>query len=152
MTKDFVNNARRRFHTGKSKVLVSFKKLPRPTDTELEILRAIWANGVCTVREVLKTVNQGRTTEVGYTTVLKMLQVMTAKGLVERDESSRPQVYRARLSKEQTQVQLLRSLIERAFGGSAKQLVMQALSDREASDQELEQIEKVLDQIEGRKS
>ena len=104
------------------------------------------------MREVLKTVNHGRTTEVGYTTVLKMLQVMTAKGLVERDESSRPQVYRARLSQEQTQVQLVRSLIERAFGGSAKQLVMQALSAQEASDQELEQIEKVLDQIEGRKS
>lgn len=104
------------------------------------------------MREVLKTVNRGRTTEVGYTTVLKMLQVMTAKGLVERDESSRPQVYRARLTKDQTQVQLVRSLIERAFGGSAKQLVMQALSAQEASDQELEQIEKVLDQIEGRKS
>ena len=81
-----------------------------------------------------------------------MLQVMTSKGLVERDETQRPQVYRARLTREQTQRQLVSNLLERAFGGSAKHLVMQALSTQAASDKELEQIEKLLDEIGGRKS
>ena len=79
-----------------------------------------------------------------------MLQVMTGKGLVERDETQRPQIYRARLTREQTQRQLVSNLLDRAFGGSAKQLVMHALSTQAASDKELEQIEKLLDQIDGR--
>jgi predicted transcriptional regulator len=96
--------------------------------------------------------NTERSTEVGYTTALKMLQVMTNKGLVERDESQRPQVYRARLSQEQTQMQLVRNLVDRAFGGSAKRLVMQALTSQEASESELEQVERLLDQIEENKA
>jgi predicted transcriptional regulator len=86
--------------------------------------------------------------EVGYTTALKMLQVMTEKGLVERDESIRPQIYRARLAREQTQRQLLRDLLRRAFDGSARQLVMQALASEEVSDEELAEVEKLLDKLE----
>lgn len=122
---------------------------PRPTDTELEILQVLWQRGPSTVRQVHKALSQGRQTEVGYTTALKMLQVMTDKGLVERDESERPQVYQPRLPREQTQRQLVSDLLDRAFGGSAKQLVMQALSAKEASDKELAQIEKLLDKLEG---
>lgn len=122
---------------------------PRPTDTELEILQVLWQRGPSTVRQVHKALSQGRQTEVGYTTALKMLQVMTDKGLVERDESERPQVYQPRLPQEQTQRQLVSDLLDRAFGGSAKQLVMQALSAKEASDKELAQIEKLLDKLEG---
>ena len=122
---------------------------PRPTDVELSILRVLWQRGPGTVREVLARYNEGRSGEAGYTTVLKMLQIMTEKGLTERDDSRRPQVYRARLSEEQTQRQLVSDLLDRAFGGSAKQLVLQALAARETPEKELAQIETLLEQIEG---
>ncbi len=121
----------------------------RPTDLELAILQVLWAHGAGTVREVLKRFNDSRQNEAGYTTVLKMLQIMTEKGLVERDDSQRPQVYRARLSQEQTQRQLISDLLDRAFGGSAKQLVMQALSTKAASEEGLAEIEQLLDRLEG---
>jgi predicted transcriptional regulator len=89
------------------------------------------------------------TKPTGYTTALKMLQIMTEKGLVERDETVRPQVYRAKFSQEKTQKQLLQDLLQRAFGGSVKALVMQALSTRKSSPQDLEAIEKLLDRFEG---
>src|SRR5438552_13154416 len=92
---------------------------PRPTDAELGILRVIWQVGSGTVREILKAMNRDRKTEMGYTTVLKMLQIMTEKGLVERDESERPQIYSARLSQEQTQRQLVSDLLNKVFDGSA---------------------------------
>jgi BlaI family transcriptional regulator, penicillinase repressor len=122
---------------------------PRPTDSELAILQMLWQNGPSSVRQVLKALNQNREAEAGYTTVLKMMQIMTEKGLVERDESQRPQIYRARLPQEQTQRQLLSHLLERAFDGSAKQLVMQALSAKEISDEELAHVEQLLDRLEG---
>ena len=122
---------------------------PRPTEFELAILQLLWRDGPGTVREVLHRLNDERGSEAGYTTVLKMLQIMTEKGLVERDDARRPQVYRARLSQEQTQRQLVSDLLERAFGGSAKQLVMQALAARKTSEAELTQIEKLLDKLEG---
>ncbi len=126
------------------------KPPPRPTDAELSILRVIWREGPGSVRELLGRYNSGRKKgEAGYTTILKMLQIMTEKGLVERDDSQRPQVYRARLSEEQTQQQLISDLLNRAFGGSAKQLVMQALATKAASDEELAQIEALLDRLEG---
>lgn len=128
---------------------MSNKVPPRPTDTELEILQVLWQRGPSTVRQVHQALKQERQTEVGYTTALKMLQVMNEKGLVDRDDSDRPQVYRARLPQEQTQRQLVRDLLDRAFGGSAKRLVMQALSTREASDKELAQIERLLNKLEG---
>ncbi len=121
---------------------------PRPTDVELSILRVLWGHGPATVREVLGRYNDGRDTEAGYTTVLKMLQVMTEKGLVERDDSVRPQIYRARLTEEQTQRQLVSDLLARAFGGSAKKLVLQALASQEASEEELAEIETLLSRLE----
>ena len=122
------------------------KELPKPTNAELAILQLLWQLGPSTVRQIHKALDQNRQT--GYTTALKLLQIMTEKGLVERDESQRPQVYRARLSQEQTQQQLVSDLLEKAFSGSAKQLVMQALAVKEASDEELTQIEQLLDRLE----
>ena len=124
------------------------KPAPRPTDGELAILRVLWQHGPGTVREVLARYNEGPSGEAGYTTILKMLQIMTEKGLTERDDSRRPQVYRARLSEEQTQRQLVSDLLDRAFGGSAKQLVLQALAARETPEKELAQIETLLEKIE----
>jgi predicted transcriptional regulator len=123
------------------------KALPRPTDGELAILRALWQLGTATVRQVQETLNQKK--ETGYTTVLKLMQIMHEKGLVERDERTRTHVYRAALSEEQTQRQLVDYLLERAFGGSARQLVMQVLSSRKASPRELAQIRGLLDELEG---
>lgn len=120
--------------------------LPRPTDAELAILRVLWRLGPSTVRQVQQTLNEER--ETGYTTALKLMQIMTEKGLVKRDETDRSHVYQARLKEEQTQRQLIEDLVERAFGGSAKQLVMQALSGKKTSAKELAQIREVIDQLE----
>jgi len=119
----------------------------KPTVLELTILRVLWNRGPQTVRDIHATLNQSKPT--GYTTVLKMLQIMTDKGLVERDETVRPQIYRARHSQDRTQKHLLRDLIDRAYGGSVKALVMHALSTRKSSPKELEAIEKLLDRFEG---
>jgi BlaI family penicillinase repressor len=124
-------------------------KRPKPTEAELAILRVLWEGKAHTVRAILQVLNETRPT--GYTTVLKLLQIMTEKGLVERDETQRPQSYRARYSQEQTQRQLLRDLLHRAFGGSVKSLVLQALATKKSSPQELEAMENLLDQIEGGK-
>lgn len=122
-------------------------KSQRPTQLELTILRVLWDKGPGSVREIQATLNA--TKETGYTTVLKMLQIMTEKGLVERDETVRPQIYRAKYSQEQTQRQLLKDLVQRAFGGSVKALVMQALATKKSSAEDLEAIEKLLDRFEG---
>jgi predicted transcriptional regulator len=127
------------------------KNLPRPTETELEILRVLWKHGAGTVRQVHKILNGERETEVGYSTTLKMFQVMTQKGLIERDETVRPQVYTPRVPQQQTQKQLVRDLLKRAFGGSARELVMHALPTEEASDEELKQLERLLDKFEEKK-
>jgi len=127
------------------------KELPRPTETELEILRVLWRFGPSTVRQVYKVLCGERDTEVSYSTALKMLQVMNRKGLVERDDSDRPQIYSPALPQEQTQTQLVKDLVRRAFGGSKRQLVMHALSDAEATDEDLAQIEQLLDKLEGDK-
>ena len=119
----------------------------RPTKLELAILRVLWENGPGSVREIQARMNE--TKETGYTTALKMLQIMTEKGLVDRDETVRPQIYRARFSQEQTQRQLLKDLVQRAFGGSVKALVMQALATKKSSPEDLEAIEKLLDRFEG---
>ncbi len=119
---------------------------PRPTDAELAILRALWEHGPCTVRRVQEALARDRAT--GYTTALKMLQVITEKGLVERDESQRSHVYRARRSEEQTQKQLAGDLIRRAFGGSARALVMRALEARPASADQQAEIRRLLDWLE----
>lgn len=119
----------------------------RPTKVELSILRVLWEKGPGSVREIQARLSV--TKETGYTTALKMLQIMTEKGLVERDESVRPQIYRAKFSQEKTQKQLLQDLVQRAFGGSVKALVMQAISTKRSSPEDLEAIEKLLDRFEG---
>jgi len=121
-------------------------KPPKPTDAELSILRVIWEQGPSTVRQIQQVLDRLRPT--GYTTVLKLLQIMTEKGLVRRDESERSHVYRARWSEDQTQRQLLGDLLDRAFGGSTSRLVMQALSSRKASAEELAAIRRLLDEWE----
>ena len=120
---------------------------PRPTDGELAILRVLWQLGPATVRQVQEALNPDK--ETGYTTVLKLMQIMHEKGLLTRDERERTHVYRAALSEEHTQRQLVDHLLERAFGGSARQLVMQVLSSRKASSKELAQIRGLLDELEG---
>ena len=122
-------------------------KQPRPTAAELEILRVLWDSGPSSVREIQRTLDKVKPT--GYTTVLKLIQIMTDKGLVARDEAQRPQIYRIRYRREQTQRQLLHDLMERAFGGSVKALVLQALATKKSSPEELEQIERLLDRLEG---
>ena len=116
---------------------------PRPTDAELAILRILWDRGPSTVRQVHDILGLER--QAAYTTALKLLQIMTEKGLVERDERDRTHIYRARLSEETTQRQLVRDLADRAFGGSASKLVMQALATRRASADELRDIRKAID-------
>ena len=135
MTKLFVNNG------------CMASKPRRPTEAELAILQVLWESGPLSVRDIQHILNQARPT--GYTTVLKLLQIMTEKGLVARDESQRPQIYRARYSRQQTQRQLVSDLLQRAFGGSVKALVLQALSTRRSTPEELEAMERLLDRYEG---
>ena len=135
MTKTFVNTPS----------MVS--KQIRPTKLELSILKVLWEKGPRSVRDIQGILNESKPT--GYTTVLKMLQIMYDKGLVDRDESVRPQIYRAKYSQEQTQRHLVSDLLQRAFGGSVKALVMQALATKKSSAKDLEAIEKLLDRIEG---
>ncbi|HEX8394001.1 MAG TPA: BlaI/MecI/CopY family transcriptional regulator [Longimicrobium sp.] len=117
---------------------------PLPTDAELEILTALWARGCATVREV----QQALPREAGYTTVLKLMQIMHAKGLVRRDESERTHVYEAAFRREDTERGLVGDLARRAFGGSAGRLVMRALSERTASPEEIAEIRRLLDEAE----
>ena len=122
------------------------RKTPRPTDSELEILQVLWERGPCTVRQVYEHVGKRRDT--GYTTILKLMQIMAEKKLVVRDESNRSHIYSARREQEHTQRQLLSDLIARAFGGSANRLVMQALQAKEISPDDIHQIRGLLDDLE----
>lgn len=119
----------------------------KPTSAEIAILRVLWAHGPATVREVHTELSRTQTT--GYTTVLKMLQIMTEKGLVSRDETERAHVYQAVPSEERTQQGLITDLLDKAFGGSAQKLVLRALSTRKASPEELAEIRTLLDELEG---
>ncbi len=119
--------------------------LPPPTESELAILQVLWSRGPSTVRDVHEAMSHNRTT--GYTTTLKLMQIMAEKGLVTRDESSRTHIYEA-VNPDLTRQQLVRNLLDRAFGGSAKALVMQALSNNAASAAELADIRKLLDSLE----
>ena len=122
------------------------KSLPRPTEAELELLQILWQRGPSTVREIHDALGEKKGT--GYTTTLKILQKMTDKGLVQRDESRRSHVYQAAWQAEHTQRQLVRSLLRRAFGGSPAKLVVQALSEEKASPDELAEIRTLLDRLE----
>jgi BlaI family transcriptional regulator, penicillinase repressor len=120
---------------------------PKPTAGELEILRVLWERGPSTVREIHEVMAE--TKDMGYTTVLKLLQIMTAKGMVKRDEGSRAHVYEARQPAENTKRQLVGDLLQRAFAGSASEMMLHALSGRKTSRQEIEEIRRMLDQYEG---
>lgn len=122
-------------------------KTPKPTERELEILAVLWQRGTGTVRDVNEILNQRQPT--GYTTTLKLMQIMAEKGLVLRDEAQRTHVYRARHKPEEIQRRLVGELLEKALGGSAEKLVMHALSAKKISTQELEQIKKLLESFEG---
>jgi len=121
-------------------------KLPKPTEAELTILRVIWRRGASTVREVWQEISREQNS--GYTTVLKIMQIMAEKGLVKRDESERSHIYVASLTEEQTQRQVMGHVLERVFSGSAHKLVMQALASKKATPAELAEIRKLLDEIE----
>ena len=125
----------------------SMKKqtLPRPTDGELAILNVLWGKGPSTVREVHQIV--GRAQKTGYTTILKLMQIMIEKGLVTRDESQQAHVYTAVLSEHQTQRHFMGDLLKRVFSGSAKKLVMHALAAKKTSAEELAEIRKLLDDL-----
>ena len=116
----------------------------QPTEVELQILEALWEHGPSTVREVHNALAARR--EVGYSTTLKMLQVMLEKGLVQRDERVRPQVYRAARTRQRTQLQLLDDLLQKAFGGSARRLVMRMASAGRISAEDLAEIQQLIDE------
>jgi len=120
------------------------RHLPKPTEVELELLRVLWDMGAASVRDLHEVVNRQR--PLGYTSVLKTLQIMTEKGLVTRTESGKAHIYHAAASQEETQNQLLRDLSERLFSGSAAQLAMHALAMQPASEEELEEIRKIIRQ------
>lgn len=120
-----------------------------PTTAELAILHVLWSRGPCTVREVHEQLHADKPT--GYTTTLKLLQIMADKGLVRRDEKQKAHIYQARVPREQTQSQLVGNLVDKVFGGSASRLVMHALSSKRASAAELAAIRRALDDMEGKR-
>jgi len=124
------------------------EKISQPTDRELEILRILWDDGPSTVRQVNAAMNRGN--PVGYTTTLKLMQIMAEKGLLVRDKSQFKHIYRPAITEESTQKQLIDQLLDRAFSGSAEKLVMRALSAKKVPAAELAKIRKMLDKIEGK--
>lgn len=122
-------------------------KFIKPTESELEILQILWSKGLASVREVHEQLIKEK--ETGYTTTLKLMQIMHEKGLVKRDESMRSHIYQAAVNKEKTQKALLDKLIHNLFGGSSTQLILQALGNTESkkNTQELEKIQELLDQL-----
>ncbi len=124
------------------------EQLPKPTEAELGILNFLWEHGASTVREVHEALY--REEGAGYTTALKLLQIMFAKGLVVRDDSERAHVFRAAVSKERTQKRFLGDMVQRVFGGSSSQLVLQALGSRpKATQEEVDEIRALLDKLDG---
>ena len=128
------------------------KQHPKPTESELEILQILWSEGPSTVREVNNVLNVQKESEVGYTTTLKHLQIMAEKKLVSRDTSTRTHVYKAKILEEDTQRNLVKGLVEKVFGGSAMDLVMQALGNHNTSPEELAEIKKLIQELENKQS
>jgi len=120
-------------------------KTPRPTRAELEILHVLWSAGPLSVREVQRTLHDSRPT--GYTSVLKTMQIMLEKGLVERDDTRRPQVYRARYSRERTQKQFISEMLQQVYRGSLSAMVMHAAGSRKPSADDIEEIEAFLREL-----
>src|SRR5215217_5877490 len=133
------------YSLGKHSYMAS--KYIKPTESELEILQVLWVKGLATVRDVHEELIKGK--DIGYTTTLKLMQIMHDKGLVKRDESMRTHVYQAAVNKEKTQKHLLTKMIDSLFGGSSTQLVLQALGngDGKTSAEEIEQIQSLLDNL-----
>lgn len=124
---------------------MSVMKPIKPTESELEILQILWSKGLATVREVHEDLASAK--DVGYTTTLKLMQIMHEKGLVKRDDSMRTHVYQAAVNKEKTQKHLLGKMIDNLFGGSPTQLVIQALGEHKTSPEELQRIQALLDEL-----
>ena len=117
----------------------------KPTEGELEILQVLWDMGKATVRDVHETILKSK--DAGYTTTLKLMQIMFEKGLVKRDDSSKTHIYQANVSREKTQSQFVGKMINSLFGGSSSQLVMQALGSQSVSKEELDEIQQLLDNL-----
>ena len=128
---------------------MTLTKSIKPTESELEILQILWTRGVATVREVHEELT--KTKDVGYTTTLKLMQIMHEKGLVKRDDSMRTHVYQPAVNKEKTQKHLLGKMIDSLFGGSPTQLVIQALGEHKASPEEIARIQALLDDMKNSK-
>ena len=124
---------------------MTIAKYLKPTESELEILQILWTRGIATVREVHEELTA--TKDVGYTTTLKLMQIMHEKGLVKRDDSMRTHIYQAAVNKERTQKHLLGKMIDNLFGGSPTQLVIQALGEHKASPEEIEKIQALLNDM-----
>jgi len=120
-------------------------KYIKPTESELEILRVLWEKDTASVREVHEDLAKSK--EVGYTTTLKLMQIMHEKGLVKRDDSIKTHIYQAAVTKERTQKHLLGKMINTLFGGSSTELVLQALGNHKASPEELEEIQQLLNNL-----
>ncbi len=119
--------------------------LLKPTESELEILQVLWQKGLATVREVHEILSE--TKDAGYTTTLKLMQIMHEKGLVTRDDSNKTHIYQAHVSKEKTQQHIVGKMVNGLFGGSASQLVMQAFGSKKPSKKEIDEIQQLLDQL-----
>ena len=126
------------FHMGTVKYI-------KPTESELEILQVLWEKGTASVREVHEELAKSK--DVGYTTTLKLMQIMFEKGLVKRDATFKTHIYEAQVSRDKTQKHLLNKMIDTLFGGSPTQLVLQALGNHKASDEELEEIQQLLNNL-----
>lgn len=122
------------------------KQIPKPTDAELEVLQILWRNGACTVKTVNELLNEKK--ETGYTTTLKIMQIMHEKGIVQRNENERSHIYSPVIKETDIQKVLVDKLLETAFSGSAAKLVMQALGNSQTSKEELKKIREYLNQIE----
>lgn len=118
--------------------------LPKPTASELQILRVLWTRGPSTVRQVYDALNESKS--MGYTTVLKLLQIMATKGIVSRNEDQRAHIYEARLPAEETKRQLAGDVLQRVFEGSASQLMMHVLAGRRSSREEIDQLRQLLEE------
>ncbi len=125
------------------------KQVPQPTDSELEILQLLWQNGESTVRQINDLLNEKR--EVGYTTTLKLMQIMLEKDLVERNANQRTHIYSAKVTEGDTQKKLLERFVDATFRGSSLKLVMQALGNHDTTQEELEEIKDLIKQIENKK-
>src|SRR5215510_10089856 len=124
---------------------MSSTKFVKPTESELEILQVLWRKTIATVRDVHEELSKSK--DVGYTTTLKLMQIMHEKGLVKRDESTRTHVYQSAVNREHTQKHMLNKMIDSLFGGSTTQLVLQALGENKATPDEIEKIQNLLDNL-----